>query len=74
MQCIAEMAACRDNNKRDGHTMTVYGIVSSGQVWVFYQLTTSNEVFVSGAFTTEDLPKLLGVLDFVCAACARNVP
>ena len=74
VQCIAEMAACRDNNVRDGHTITVHGIVSNGQVWVFYRLTTENEVFVSGSYTTTDLPTLLGILDFVCAACADNVP
>ena len=74
VQCIAEMTACRDNNKRDGHTTDVYGIVSNGQVWVFYKLTTANEVFVSGSFTTTDLPKLLGILDSICAACAQNVP
>ena len=74
VQCIAEMAACMQNNRRDGQEIDVYGIVSNGQVWVFYKLTTSNEVLVSGLFTTDDLPKLLGVLDLVCAACAQNVP
>ncbi len=74
VQCVAEMAACRDNNTRDGHRLDVYGIVSNGQGWVFYKLSSSNEVFVSGLFTTEDMPKLLGVLHFVCAACAQNVP
>ena len=74
VQCIAEMTACRDNNLQSGYSVDIYGIVSNGQGWVFYRLTTENEVFVSGLFTTEDLPKLLGVLDFVCAACAQNVP
>ena len=73
-QCIAEMAACRDNNIRDGHDIEIHGIVSNGQVWVFYRLTRTPEVFVSGAFTTNDLPKLLGALDHVCGACAANVP
>ncbi len=73
-QCIAEMAVCRDNNARDGHDLEVYGIVSSGQVWVFYRLTRTPEVFVSGAFTMNDLPKLLGALDHVIAACADNIP
>ena len=74
VQCIAEMATCRENNLRDGQNIDVHGIVSSGQVWVFYKLTTNREVFVSGLFTTDELPKLLGALDFVCAACAQNVP
>lgn len=74
IQCVAEMAVCRQNNLRDGHDTEVHGIVSSGQVWVFYRLSRTPEVFVSGAFTMNDLPKLLGVLDHVCAACSENVP
>ncbi len=74
VQCVAEMAACRENNTRDKHLIDVYGIVSNGQGWVFYKLTSGGEIFVSGLFTTEDLPKLLGVLDLVCSACAQNVP
>ena len=74
VQCIAEMAACRGNNVRDGHSIDSYGIVSNGQGWAFYKLTTQNEVLVSVLFSSGDLPKLLGVLDFVCAACAQNVP
>ena len=68
------MAVCRENNRRDGHESDVYGIVSNGQVWVFYRLTLAPEVFVSGLYTVDELPKLLGVLDHVCAACAANVP
>lgn len=73
IQCIAEMAACRDNNLRDGHNLEIHGIVSNGQGWIFYRLTRTPEVWVSGLFTMNDLPKLLGALDHVCAACAANV-
>ena len=73
VQCIAEMAACRDN-ARDGHDLEVHGIVSNGQVWVFYRLTRTPEVFVSGTYTMTDLPKLLGALDHVIATCADNIP
>lgn len=73
-QCIAQMTACRDNNVRDGHDIEVHGIVSNGQGWVFYRLTRTPEVFVSGLFTMNDLPRLLGALDYVIAACADNIP
>ena len=73
-QCIAEMAACRDNNLRDGHNIEIQGIVSNGQGWVFYRLTRTPEVWVSGLFTMNDLPTLLGALDHVCTACAANIP
>ena len=73
-QCIAEMAAYRDNNIRDGHDLEVHGIVSNGQGWVSYRLTRTPEVYVSGLFTMNDLPKLLGALDHVIAACADTIP
>ena len=73
-QCIAEMAVCQQRNTSDGHETEVHGIVSNGQGWVFYRLTRTPEVFVSGLFTMNRLPELLGVLDHVVAACAANIP
>ena len=74
VQCIAEMAVCQQNNIRDGHDTEVHGIVSNGKAWEFYRLTRMQEVFVSGLFTMEQLPRLLGALDHVIAACAADVP
>jgi hypothetical protein len=73
-QCLAEMYACAWNNQQEGHPFEVFGIVSNGQIWQFYQLTPAGAVFESGLFTTERLPELLGILDHVCAECAKNVP
>ena len=74
VQCIAEMAVCQQKNLRDGHDTEVHGIVSNGQGWVFYRLTRTPEVFVSGLFTMNRLPELLGALDHVVSACADNIP
>jgi hypothetical protein len=68
------MYACAWNNQQEGYSLDVFGIVSNGQVWQFYQLTLAGEVFESGLFTTERLPELLGMLDYVCAECAKRVP
>lgn len=73
-QCIAEMIACRDNNRQEGHETDVYGIVSNGQTWQFYKLTTGQELFETDLYVTSDLPKLLGALDYVCGECAKNIP
>lgn len=73
-QCLAEMAACRDNNRQEGHDTDVFGVVSNGQVWQFYKLVRAGEVFESRLFSTDYLPDLLGALDFICAECARHVP
>ena len=74
VQCIAEMAVCQQKNVRDGHDLEIHGIVSNGQGWVFYRLTRTPEVFVSGLFTMNDLPKLLGAINHVIATCAANIP
>lgn len=74
MQCIAEMATCQQNNRRDGYETEVHGIVSNGQGWVFYSLTEKEEVLVSGLYTTNALPDLLGAISTVFGRCARNVP
>jgi hypothetical protein len=73
-QCIAEMIACRDNNRQEGHEIDVYGIVSNGQTWQFYKLTPQQELFETDLYVTSDLPRLLGALDYVCGECAKNNP
>lgn len=74
VQCLAEMAACRWSNQQRGLDMDVYGIVSNGQVWQFYRLAQSGDILESGLYTVDDLPELLGALDYVCGECAKNVP
>ena len=68
-QCIAEMVACRWNNRRDGHTRSVYGIVSNGQLWQFFRLDEDDTVAESSSYAINDLPELLGALDHVCGLC-----
>jgi len=72
VQCVAEMYACRWNNEQRGHTVDVFGIVSNGQGWRFYKLTIAGDAYESDLLAMSDLSHLLGVLEFVCAECARN--
>jgi hypothetical protein len=73
-QCIAEMVACRWNNKEQGHETDIFGIVSNGQDWQFYALKTNNMVYETPVYPMTNLPELLGALDFICAECAKNAP
>lgn len=73
VQCLAEMAACRWNNLQNGLTLDVFGIVSNGQTWQFYKLSQEGDIFETGAYTTEFMPQLLGILDYLCGECAKNV-
>lgn len=72
-QYMAEMTACQWNNRERKHDIDVYGIVSNVQGWQFYQLTPDRQVLETDLYNTKYLPELLGALDYVCAACARNV-
>lgn len=74
IQCLAEMAACQWNNRRSGLDLDVYGIVSNGQVWRFYKLEKGGDPWETNQYGIEDLPGLLGALDYVCGECAKNVP
>ena len=73
-QCLAEMLACQWNNRQRNQEVDVYGIVSNGQGWVFYKLTTANEIFETNQYGLEDLLGLLGALDTICAECTKNIP
>jgi hypothetical protein len=74
IQCLAEMYACQWNNRQRSLDIDVYGIVSNGQGWRFYKLTRTSEAYETTLYGIEDLPGLLGALDYVCAECAKNVP
>jgi hypothetical protein len=73
-QCLAEMYACAWNNQQAGQNVEVYGIVSNGQVWLFYQWGRGGDIYETEQYAISDLPRLLGVLDYVCGECARLVP
>ena len=74
VQCIAEMAACKWNNKQSDLDLDIYGIVSNGQGWRFYKLTRESEAYETSQYSITDLAGLLGALEYVCAECEKNVP
>ena len=74
IQCLAEMYACRQKNEADGLSIDVYGIVSNGQGWVFYRWDMGDADFIrTGLLSTDGLPRLLGAIDHVCAACDEQI-
>lgn len=72
-QCLAEMVACQWNNRQEGLEIPVFGIVSNGQTWQFYKLTQIGEVYATEQYSLNDLPELLGALDYVCAECVVSL-
>ena len=73
-QCVAELAACREKNQAEGHDIDLFGFVSNGQTWLFYKYTTTGEIYETSEYNLENMPRLLGALDYLCAECAKRVP
>ena len=73
-QCVAEMAACREANQADGYDPDIFGFVTNGQTWQFYQLTIAGEILETAEYSLNYLPELLGALDYICGECAKRVP
>ena len=61
-QCAAEMVAAQRVNQADAVAQkTVYGCVTTGEIWQFMQLTGQDLVLDSTKFYIEHLDKILGV-------------
>ena len=73
-QCVGELAACREKNTAAKYDLDLFGFVSNGQIWQFYKLTTTNEIYETTDYGVNALPELLGALDYICAECAKRVP
>lgn len=72
-QCLVEMKACQESNASVGNKIEIYGIVTNGDGWKFYKLTTEGQVYETGLYTMLVIDELLGALSFVFASCAQNI-
>lgn len=61
-QCLAEMVAAQKLNEKK---LTIFGIVTDGQVWQFGKLTDDIYTYNEKLFTLDDLVELLGALDYI---------
>ncbi len=68
-QCLVEMKACQWRNHHEGKDLTVYGVVTNGTGWQFYQLTLEGEVFESQFYALNQIAQVLGMLGYVFANC-----
>ena len=73
-QCVAELAACREKNQAEGYEIDLFGFVSNGQTWLFYKFPTTGEIYETSEYNLENMPRLLGALDYLCAECAKRIP
>ncbi|MEM6434702.1 MAG: hypothetical protein AAF773_12745 [Cyanobacteria bacterium P01_D01_bin.115] len=72
-QCLVEMKACQWVNQQLGHNFIVYGIVTNGEGWKFYQLNQSGVVFESLLCGIREMSVLLGLLREFFRLCEQNL-
>src|SRR5215813_1192264 len=63
-QCIAEMIAAQLFNEREGNAIdTIYGAVTTGEIWKFLKLVGAvASIDLSDYYIVRDVPKILGIL------------
>ena len=63
-QCIAEMIAAQIFNEREDTTIeTIYGAVTTGEIWKFLKLVGAVvSIDLSDYYIVRDVPKILGIL------------
>lgn len=70
-QCTAAMIACQKLNGDE--MLTVYGIVSTGLIWEFGQLTANVLIKHPDPYSIQQPARILGVLNFLFEECERQI-
>jgi hypothetical protein len=72
-QCLVAMQACQWNNAQLGKQLDIFGVVTNGDTWRFYKLTTEGQVLESLPHALGELEKLLGLLHVILSACEAQL-
>jgi hypothetical protein len=72
-QCLVEMQACQWQNRQVERQIDVLGIVTNGEGWQFYRLTTNGDVYGTPLYSVGDMQLLLGRLRYVFEQCEQNL-
>jgi hypothetical protein len=72
-QCLVEMQACQWQNRQAGHNIDILGIVTNGEGWRFYRLTTTGDVYETPLYSVGDMALLLGRLRYIFKLCEQNL-
>ena len=72
-QCLVEMQACSWQNRQREQEIDVFGIVTNGDGWRFYKLTTEGEVYETLLYGIAHLDEILGLLRYIFQRCEQNL-
>lgn len=75
-QCLVVMQTCQwaNQNQQTGRLMDVYGIVTNGEGWKFYRLTTKGEVSKSLMSAVGNVVSLMGQVRAFFDLCEQSLP
>lgn len=73
-QCAAQMLGAKLYNDADGvSTSFIYGAATDGVKWRFLKFENNTFFIDSKYYVTENLPELLGVLQYIFEDCKKNL-
>lgn len=72
-QCVMGMEACRWRNEQNGMICDVFGIVSNGEGWKFYQITQERKLYETSLYSTSEPESVLGLVDYVFGKCDEEL-
>ncbi len=72
-QCLVEMQTCQWIDRQLGKELIIYGIVTNGEGWKFYNLQLDGSVAESLLYGIGEMPILLGLLHTFFCLCQQNL-
>lgn len=73
-QCLVSMDACKWMNAQERQIIDVFGIVSNGDAWSFYQLNTQQQVYKTPLYSLVQLTEILGICHQIFSFCEAALP
>lgn len=72
-QCLVTLHAAAQLNATANHLADVYGIVTNGTTWQFYQRLQNGEFYGTLPSSIGNIEMILGILDHLLACCEANL-
>lgn len=72
-QCLVEMQACQWSNQSIDRAIDIFGVVTNGRTWQFYNLALDNAVYETLPYSVSDLEGILGQLHYLFQQCEHNL-
>ncbi|MCS6783145.1 MAG: hypothetical protein RMI89_08960 [Gloeomargarita sp. SKYBB_i_bin120] len=68
-QCLTEMHVCQWQNWQANKDFDIFGVVTNGEGWKYYRLTTHNTVYETSLYALSDMATVLGGLNYILREC-----